>query len=296
MPTLDWSDLQHFLAVQRTGSLAGAARMLKVDATTVGRRVAALEKAIGARLLERGGTPTEAGRRIVASVEAMDAASHEALRKVAAAGSTVTGVVRVAATEAMAANHLLPHAARFQTRHPDLELELVTGNPSVSLSRRDADLAVRLLRPSQPGLFAKKAGAIAIAPYAAKRYLQRHGAPADDWSRHRVIAYTAEAHAWPEAQWLAKHAAAARTALRVNSVLCVAAAVRAGLGIGLLPCGIGDRESGVERVAPPSRGLEREIWLVVHQDLRNTPRVRAAWDFLLELLELEGPSMRGAGS
>lgn len=286
----DWTDLQHFLAVQRAGSLAAAARILKVDATTVGRRMAALEKSVGAKLLERGGQLTDAGRRILSSVEAMDTASQEVQRKVAAIGTAVSGTVRIAATEAMAANHLLPHVARFQAQHPELELELVTGNPSVSLARRDADLAVRLVRQTKGGLYAKKVAAIAIAPYASKRYLRDKGPL---WAGHRLIAYTAEARGWPEGAWLEKHAREAKTALRVNSVIAVASAVRAGLGVGLLPCGMGDREPGVDRLAPPTKALEREVWLVVHQDLRTTPRVRAAWDFLLGALEQEAPVMRG---
>src|SRR5205085_2464020 len=127
-----------------------------------------------------------------------------------------------------------------------------------------------------PGLFAKKVAAVAIAPYASKRYLNQHPEPQEGWAGHRVVAYTAEARTWPEARWLEEKAARATVALRVNSVFAAAEAVKTGAGIGLLPCGIGDRTEGLTRLRGPSKALEREVWLVVHQDVRNSPRVRAA--------------------
>jgi DNA-binding transcriptional LysR family regulator len=296
----DWNDLRYFLAIAREGTLAGAARELGVDATTVGRRLAALEAALGSRLVDRtpsGLALTDAGRGIRSAVEEMEALALAAERRASGEDARLEGVVRITLTEAFAVEVLLPRLAPFRERHPGIELCFLTDYGSLDLARREADIAVRLTRPQEDTLVARKVGEIAIAPYAAGDYLERRGVPdpAHGFAGHDVIGYVDAAAKWPEARWLAEAAASAHVAVRCNSVLSVVAATAAGLGVGVMPCLCGDREPGLRRVAPLIASLRRDIWLVVHQDLQHNARVRATLHFLAELIHRERPLLSGEG-
>jgi DNA-binding transcriptional LysR family regulator len=303
----DWNDLRYFLALTREGTLTGAARELAVDATTVGRRLAALEDELGAKLFDRTPgrwVPTEAGQGILATVEDMEAAALTVERRASGEDTRLEGVVRITLTEAFAVEFVLSRFAPFRERHPGIEVRFLTDQGALDLARREADIAIRLTRPRGAQLVARKVGEIAIAPYAARTYLERHGPP--DLTRglagHEVIGYVDEAEKWPEARWLAESAPKARVAMRCNSVLSVVHATAAGLGVGVLPCMSGDQEPKLRQVAPPVAALRRDIWLVVHPDLQHNARVRATLEFLAgiirdgrSLLSGEGrPTSRGS--
>ena len=299
-PMPDWGDLRHFLAVARDGSLAAAARSLGVDATTVGRRLVALEESLGARLFDRtpgGLVLTAAGRSIRSAVEEMEAGALAVERRAGGEDARLEGVVRITLTEAFAVDVVLPGFGPFRERHPGIEVRFLTDYGSLDLARREADIAIRLTRPQDDTLVARKVGEIAIAPYASEAYLERHGPPdlANGWATHDVIGYAEAAVKWPEARWLAASAPEARVAVRCNSLLSVVAATRAGLGVGVMPCLCGDREPELRRVAPLLTTLRRDIWLVVHPDLQHNARVRATLHFLAELVQRERPLLSGEG-
>jgi len=295
-----WDDLRYFLAIAREGSLASAGRALQVDATTVGRRLTVLEEELGTRLFDRmpaGFVLTEAGRNIRSAVEEMEAAVLAVERKASGDDTRLEGVVRVTMTEAFAVSTLLPRFAPFRERHPGIEVQFLTDYSALDLVRREADIAVRLTRPQEDTLVARKVGEIAIAPYAAESYLARRGQPdpASGFAGHEVIGYADAAAKWPEARWVGEVGTSARVAVRCNSLLSVVAAAAAGVGIGLMPCFMGDREPGLRRLMPPVPSLQRDIWLVVHRDLQHNARVRAVLHFLAELIQRERPFIAGEG-
>lgn len=296
----DWDDLRHFLAVAREGTLAGAGRTLGVDASTVGRRLVALEEALDAKLFDRtpaGLVLTDAGRGIRPAVEGMEAAALAVERRASGEDARLEGLVRITLTEAFAVDVVLPGFAPFRERHPGIEVRFLTDYGSLDLSRREADIAVRLTRPQDDTLVARKVGEIAIAPYASEGYLARRGLPdgAHGLAGHDVIGYVDAAAKWPEARWLSEFAPQARVAVRCNSLLSVVAATAAGLGVGLMPCLSGERAPGLRRVAPLVASLRRDIWLVVHPDLQQNARVRATLHFLAELIHRERPLLSGEG-
>jgi DNA-binding transcriptional LysR family regulator len=172
---------------------------------------------------------------------------------------------------------------------------VVTGNVALSLADRQADVAVRLLRPTQPGLVGRKVGEIGIAVYAAGAYLRGRPEPrvSDGFAGHRAIGYVAEARDWPEAKWLAQNATSATVVTRLNSVLGVAAAAADGAGLAVLPCGIGDGDSKLRQVTP--RVMMRDIWLVYHRDVQRTPKVRAALALLTDVLMDQASTLKGRG-
>ncbi len=296
----DWNDLRYFLAVAREGSLAAAARALRVDATTVGRRLGVLEEELATRLFDRtpgGLVLTASGRNIRGTVEEMEASVHAVERKAGGDDTRLEGVVRVTLTEAFAVSTLLPRFGAFRERHPGIEVQFLTDYGALDLARREADLAVRLTRPKEETLVARKVGEIAITLYASEAYLARRGIPDPTaaFAGHDVLGYADAAGNWPEARWLAASAPSARVVARFNSLLSVAAATQAGMGLGLMPCMMGDSVPGLRRVLPPVPTLRRDIWLVVHRDMQQNARVRAVLHFIDELIQRERPLMAGEG-
>jgi DNA-binding transcriptional LysR family regulator len=296
----NWDDLRYFLAIAREGSLAAAARALRVDATTVGRRLAALEEELGTRLFDRmpaGFVVTAAGRNIRSAVEEMEASVLAVERKASGEDARLEGVVRLTTTEAFAVSTLLPRFGPFRERYPGIEVQFLTDYAALDLAKREADIAVRLTRPKEDTLVARKVGEIGIAPYAAGSYLARRGLPdpATGFAGHDVISYVDAAAKWPEARWMGEVATSARVAVRCNSLLSVVAAAGAGVGIGLMPCFMGDMEPGLRRLMPPLSSLSRDIWLVVHRDLQHNARVRAVLHFLAELVQRERSLIAGEG-
>ncbi|WP_158501822.1 LysR family transcriptional regulator [Vitiosangium sp. GDMCC 1.1324] len=296
----DWNDLRYFLAIAREGTLAAAARSLGVDASTVGRRLAALEEELDSKLFDRmptGLTLTDAGRGIRSAVEEMEAGALAVERRASGEDARLEGLVRITLTEAFAVDIVLPRFAPFRERHPGIEVRFLTDYGALDLTRREADIAIRLTRPQDGTLVARKVGEIAIAPYASEAYLERRGLPdpARGYAGHDVIGYTGAAAKWPEARWVAEAAPGACVAVRCNSLLSVVAATAAGMGVGVLPCLRGDQEPGLRRVAPLVASLRRDIWLVVHPDLQHNARVRATLHFLTELIQRERPLLSGEG-
>jgi DNA-binding transcriptional LysR family regulator len=291
----DWDELRTFGEVMRDGSLSGAARRLRVAQPTVGRRIDSLETALGVPLFTRsprGLTPTKAARDLMPHVEAMAAASAALSRAAAGEASEDRGVVRVTASEIIGGEVLPAIFSRFRATHPQVEIELALSNRNEDLSRRDADIAVRMVRPRQAALRARRIGATHIGLYVHRAYIQRFGQPATlaDLRDHRLIGYDSESLAFRAAGAFAQSLTRADFIFRCDNDLAQLAAVRAGIGIGGVQEAIARRTPELVRLFAAEFSPALEIWLVAHEDVAATPRVRNMLDALAQGL---GDFVRG---
>lgn len=280
----DWDDLRTFLTISRYGNLSAAARALGVTQTTMGRRLQALHDRSGAKLLDRtpsGFVLTPTGERILATVERIEADALSVERAITGEDVRFEGEVRITSVELIAANFILPSLCDFSRRYPGITIEVDVETRSLSLSRREADIAIRMAPFEQHEAVVRRAAELSFGLYASPAYLDRHGAA--DWPNgapgHRLITLQQTLLHSPEAKRLAAVASAATVAVRTNSREGQLRAVQAGLGIACLPRFLGDDTS---LVLLPAAGEEprRQIWIGVHRDTRHTPRIRAALDHL----------------
>ncbi|MDY7227163.1 LysR family transcriptional regulator [Hyalangium rubrum] len=294
---MNWDDLRYLLALSEHGSLSAAGRHLRVDQATVGRRLAALQRAVGIPLVERssqGMRLTAAGEQAVLTARRIEDTTAALARQLAEAEPRVAGTVRVTAPDTVASQLLAPNLALLRERHPELQVELLASSRAVNLARQEADVAVRLFRPLEPTLAVRRLGTLAFALYASPDYVRRRGRPRLDALReHVLVTDDASVPGTAEKQWLEEVGQGASVALRSNTRYALLTAARAGVGLALLPCYLGDTEPGLLRVCPPEKVPPREAWLVVHQDLQRVPRVRAVIDFLGEVFTREVPRLRG---
>lgn len=279
-----WDDLRIFLEVARHGRLTAAARALGLDHSTVSRRLDQLESGLGARLVDRspsGARLTEAGRALVLHAERIEAETNAADSALGGVDTELTGTVRVATPAAFGTYLVAPRIGQFMTRHPRIVLELAPETRAVSLSQREADLAVTLKRPPRGRLYARLLGDFTVGFYAAPAYLAEHGTPASvaDLAAHRLVSYIDDLIDWPELRYLDEVAPGLQGQFRCTSATVQLAAVQAGGGIGLLHTFAADADPGLVRVLPEIV-VPRAYWLVVHAELRRLPRVRAVADFL----------------
>lgn len=288
---LNWDDLRIFLELARTGSLSAAARALRISHATVGRRVLALETSLGHALVERradGYALTADGEAVRALAETMDDRALAILRQGGQGGGQgggrgggLTGTVRLTLTQALADRFLVPRLGPLRARHPGLDLEVAADNRAVSLARREADLAVRMARPQRGELIARRLATLAFGLYAVP------GAP------EALIAYDETLAELPEAIWLARHRGGRRVAFRSNSVQAQLAAAKAGFGTALLPCWLAALEPELVRLPMPAPAPAREAWLVLHRDLKDTPRIRAVAEHIAAVFKAEQPLLLG---
>ena len=289
---LDWDDLHSFLAVARHGSLSAAARSLGVQQTTMGRRLAALEERAGARLLQktpRGYTLTPAGEAILGNVERIESETLAIERSITGRDVRLEGTVRVTMVETIAVEIVLPALPAFRARHPGIVIDIAAETRSLSLTMREADVALRVARLDQQDLAVRKVGEIAYAAYASPAYLAARGMPdfAAGAPGHDLVLNQPEFMALAEMAWFAGFTAAARPVLRTNSRYGQRAAALQGIGIACLGCYLADSQPLV-RLDAPTAPAHRELWLAVHNDIRHTPRIRAVTDFLAATLREAG--------
>lgn len=283
LASLSWDDIRYFVAVAREGSLSGAARHLRVEHSTVARRVGALESRIGVRLfdrLPRSWMLTPEGEAMLEPAERLEA-QVMAFARAAAANAAAQGSVRVSAPPAFASHFLVPLWAAQAGRWPDIALDIVGELRSADLQRRDADIALRFMRPTEPGLAVRKLGELAFRLYATPAWLSR---PQAEW---RFLGYSDPPGNVPHQKLLADIAGARPFVLRSNDLMALLNACRGGLGLAMLPdfMARGDREAGaLVEVPGEGRPVMREIWSVVHPDVRRSPRVRAVADALAEMV------------
>jgi len=275
----DWEDMRHFVALAETGTLSGAARALKVDHATVGRRVSALEEVFDTALIERlpkRWVLTEAGQRVSALAQGMQTQAHALERAVKAQHSPLSGTVTLTTPPAFANHFLAPRLPVLRRLYPDLHLTLLGNQAVASLSQQEADIAVRISRPKEASSVARKIGTVEFWLYAAPGYMER---PPAEWE---FVAYDRTLDHVLEQKWLIAFAADRPIVFRANDLGCQAAAVRAGVGIAALPRFLAYQDPGLVALKLDLKPAARDIFLVVHSDLRRMPAVRAVLEFVAE--------------
>jgi len=273
-----WDDVRFFLAVARAGSLSAAARALRVGHVTVGRRITLLEQRLGVTLLNRtpdGFATTSAGEAILRQCTAMETAALDLERIAAGRDMLTTGLVRVTTTEAIAYQLVAPVIAALRRAHPELQVDLIVGVRSLDIARSDADLAVRLARPSASDLVCRRLGNVGFSLYASKRYLAKSGTPkrGQGLGGFDLISFTG-APAAMSPFFMGESLDGARVALRCDNPLIQLKAAADGAGIAELACFLGDSSPELVRVWPNEAPARRTAWLILHQHLRRSARVR----------------------
>lgn len=288
-----WDDLRIFLEIARTGSLNGAARALGVNHSTVFRRINAFEDRLGVRLFERlptGYALTLAGEEMQASASRVEREIDRLDRRISGRDLRLEGTLVVTTTDTIIENFLTPHLAAFRRAYPGIVLELVIDNQNVNLSKRQADVAVRPTRNPPETLVGRKIADIAVAPYAAPKYMK--GRAADlaglDWlGVDESLAHLAAA------KWFRNTHPDANVILRANSLFGLLHTCEAGMGAALLACFMADPRKGLSRIGEPIPGAGTMLWLLTHEDLRHTGRVRAFMDFMAASLAAEIDLLEG---
>lgn len=280
---LHWDDFRFFAELARTGSLSAAARRLKVDHSTVARRADHLERSLGVRLfdrLPRGWVLTPDGDQMAERVARLEEEIFELSSFARGRNTTLGGTVRVSAPPAFAALFLMPRLGLLRERHPGIELELVGEMRVANLTRREADLALRIGRPEGASMVARRLPDFAYGLYGRRDYLEAVAEP--DWT---YLGHDESLEHSPPQQWLRRRAAGRPLAIRSNDITGLFTAVRAGLGVAVLSHYMAELAPELACVEEGDPMLRRELWLVVHADVRRSPAVRAVMDALIDIIE-----------
>jgi DNA-binding transcriptional LysR family regulator len=285
---MHWDDFKYFLAVARTGSLTDAARTLKSSPATIGRRVAALEKKLGTRLFDRrqsGCSLTESGELMRVRAEDMEAVAISAEREALGRDLRATGKVRVTASDDIAAHVIGPSLGQFRRLYPGITLEITARMDVVNLSRREADIALRGVRPTAGDVVVRPAGIWPYGLYASSDYCDAHGLKPGkfDLSRLAIITWTQQYAHLRGGPWFDKHARGATVAVASDSARVHFAACKASAGAAILPSRVADRDPDLVCLLRPERVLSLDLFLVVHRELSRTARIRAVMEFLADL-------------
>lgn len=292
LASFDWALVRSFLAVLDAGSLTGAARKLQAQQPTLSRHVAELEAQLGAPLFERTGrgvTPTAAALAIADAARQMESGADSLARALAVQGKATTGTVRIT-TSQVAANYLLPPVlAALQAEEPGIAIELVASNQISNLLRREADIAVRMVRPAQATLVARKLADLPIVACAHASYLQRAGKPSQptDLLQHRLIGYDRDDLLLRGFAALGFAVTRENFALRTDDQVAYGRLVAAGAGIGFVAAYTIRHWSGVVPLLPMLRIPPLPCWLAVHREIRGSRLVRRVYDYLAEAIPAE---------
>lgn len=286
---LDWDDARMFLAVARAGQMLGASRTLGVNQATLSRRIAALETALGSKLLVRrthGSELTDAGTAFLDALERVEAEMLEVQARLHGAEAAATGVVRIGAPDGFGVGFLAPRLVRLAERHPGLTVQVVPTPRGFSLSRREADLAVMVGRPEKGRLVARKLTDYTLSLYASPDYLAAHPVPRKpaDLADHRLVGYVEDLIAAPAFNYADDFMRGWRSKVELTSAIGQLEAVRTGAGIGVLHDYLAC-DHHLVRVLPEINAV-RSYWLTIHENLRDVTRVRATADWLTEIVRL----------
>ena len=284
---LSWDDLRVAVAAARLGSLSAVARKLDLSVATVGRRLDRLEAALGVKLFHRhsgGITASPEAQALLLQADGVADKIDDLVRAALAGGGAAEGVVTVTTLETIITHVVAPRLPELLARHPRLQVVLRGTNRIERLDRRRADLAVRVVRPNEARVVGRKLGTQHMALYASASYVARRGrpaAPAEDLRGHDVVMFEEAWDSLAEMAWLAERLGETKPVVRVTSISAAAAVVRSGAALGILPTLLETPE--LERLAGAETIPTRDLWLVMHEDLRAAPPVRAVADFLAEV-------------
>jgi len=286
-----WDDVRFFLAIARNRSLSGAARALRVDHATVGRRIEALEEKLGSKLFARtsdGFALTTAGQAILNQSEAMENAAASVDRLVAGHDARLSGQVRVATTEGLAHSIVVPALTALAHSHPQLQVQVMADPRPLNIARGQADIAVRFARPTDADLVCRKLGDCGFALYASRRYLASHDTPERGAGLfgHTSISYLGAP------SWFSAALEGARVVLFSNSAFVQMSAIAAGIGISVMPCFLGDDHPQLLRLWPTEPPDLHPVWMIIHRDLRRVARIRLVSTAIAETFTQTRPLLR----
>ena len=290
----DWSLIQSFLAVIDEGSLLAASKRIGNSQPTIGRHIDALELQLGVSLFERTGrglVPTASARQIAELARSMELGANRIAHSITRATTDMSGIVRLSASR-MVAIHLLPEfALQIQRESPEIELAVVATDAVTNLLQRDADIAIRMVKPKQVDLIAKRLGTIPLKPCASQAYIDRWGMPRTlpDLFNHRLVCPDKDKHFLKVVKEIAQRTGvdpgSAKLAFRTDDFVTQAAAIRAGVGVGFLVDYLFEQHHELVQlpIELPIPGLP--VWLAVHREIRSTPRIRHVFDYLQSFLK-----------
>ena len=284
---LDWDDFKLLLALSRGGSIAGAGRTLGVDSSTISRRLAAMEQAIGACLLLRGGREfsfTAEGKTAACAAEAIEKLVLSTASSIHGAKTGLEGLVRISCVPSLV-RLLMPFPRIVAVTHPKISVEVNAVARVVDLAKGEADIAIRMFRPTEIDVIAKRAFEFGAAVYASKSYADAHGLPSrfDELRQHSLVQYVDSLLRMPMYNWIESYADRSAPATRVDGGEVALSLISSGAGLGVLPCYAGDAAADLVRVFPePVANIT--TWIVYHESARNSARVRAVTEILTQFV------------
>lgn len=287
---LDWDDLRVFLDVARTGNLSQTSRRLRIDHSTVSRRISQLEQALGSGVFERtrsGFKLNDLGKRLLPHAEAVESAVLKVRSEVNETEAEATGTVRLATMEGIASLYLARRALKLKEAAPHITLELVTSPQLIHVNRREADLFLSFFKPPGQGLVSKRIGSFRLGLYAAQSYLDRKGTPSTmaDLTDHDFITYIEDLIQVDTVRWLDEVVQNPRIVMHSSSMIAQRNAAVGGLGIVLLPRFAVHETTPLVPILHDAAFTSREIWTSVHQDLQFAPRIRTVISFLTRQIQ-----------
>lgn len=289
---MDWNDIKIFLALVRYGSVRAAAIKLDVSHSTVARRIDSFEAHLGVRLFERQSTGfaiTPAGEDVLANAEGVENIVHDLELRVLGRDQSLSGNIHLTTMDFLATHLLMPHLAEFSLLYPDINLEVSTTYDALDMSKREADVALRCTKKSPEHLVGKRVATLYMAAYASKSYLNSNQLGMD--SSACWIGYNEES---PHPKWV-KDSDYPHLSARGNfeSLLLQLEAAKSGMGIGMLPCLIGDSEKNLSRLPLSHPKPVSDLWLLTHRDVRTTARLRVFTKFLASAIASEQARLEG---
>ena len=293
----DWNDLRYFLELARQGRLAPAARRLQVDQSTVGRRIAELEKALNTQLFHRapsGYVLTEAGHRLLGYAESIEV-NTIAVSENAGQSAALTGTVRLATMEGLASFYVAPRLVEFYASHPGILVELIISTQLLNLTKREADVSLSFVRPSGPRLIVRRSGQVDLCLYGTPAYLEQHGTPRslEDLRNHRFVAYIDDLVQIAEVLWLYDAIHEPNVVFRSTSMISQHNAAAAGLGLVMSPSFIAAGDARLRPLRIEGLSVKRELWLSTHEDFRYMGRVKELMEFLKDRVERDQDLLDG---
>lgn len=290
MRNVDWAKLQSFIAVAENGSLSAAARATGASQPTLSRHIASLEDELGLQLFDRtsgGLVLTAVGSEIYASAEAMGVSANQISLIASGRSQEISGTVRISASDTVACYTLPPMLAALRRSEPQIAIELVASNEENNLLKREADIAVRMFRPTQNDVITRKVGEMKLGFYASSEYLHKRGRPGrpEDIFAHDLVGYD-QSDALIQGFRRAGFDVGRETfSFRTDAIYVHLELVKAGCGIALLHIDVADAVPDLERVLPTLVTPTLEIWLTAHAELKTSPRIRRVYDHLADALQ-----------
>ena len=294
---MDWNDLRYVKAIADTGNVADAANYLKVHQSTVFRRLNTLEKNLGARLFERlpnGYIMTMAGEDFCQAAERIEADLLALNRRISGQDMRPSGTIRVTMADGLLVGLIAPCLAEFRRAYPEIELEVLISKEMLNLTKRDADLAIRTTRQPLETLVGRRVSSVAMAVYGSKKYLKTHP-NLSNLNKHDWIGFDETVLDSATARWLKQTIPEVKFQCRFNSCLGILAAVKGNMGLALLSCYLGDKDPDLVRVSSPIPELEKQLWILTHEDLRYVTRIRTFIDFVASYLSEKIDLIEGRG-